>query len=84
MLDQLGAGVGRLHTQAKMINEESTLHVNLLSDMDEDVEAATMGLRQEAKHAEKIREQSSVCKLYLIIAGESALLTFLLVMGFSH
>jgi hypothetical protein len=84
MLDQLGSGVSRLHNQAMLINEESTLHVNLLHEMDEDVESATMGLRQEAKHAERIREQSSVCKLYMIIAGETVLLVFLIIMGFSH
>ena len=52
--------------------------------MESDVESATMGLRQEAKHAEKIREQSSACKLYMIIAAETALLAFLIIMGFSH
>lgn len=67
-----------------MINDESNLHVKLLDDMEGGVEAATMGLRAEAKHAEKIREQSSVCKLYIVIAGLTGLLVFLLVMGFSH
>ncbi|GMH80756.1 hypothetical protein TrLO_g15067 [Triparma laevis f. longispina] len=84
MLDELGSGISRLHDQAQMINDESNLHVKLLDDMEGGVEAATMGLRAEAKHAEKIREQSSVCKLYIVIAGLTGLLVFLLVMGFSH
>jgi len=84
MLDELGNGISRLHDQAQLINDESRLHVKLLDDMEGGVEAATMGLRAEAKHAEKIREQSSVCKLYIVIAALTALLVFLLVMGFSH
>ena len=63
MLDELGNGISRLHDQAQLINDESRLHVKLLDDMEGGVEAATMGLRAEAKHAEKIREQSSVCKV---------------------
>ena len=111
MLDELGSGIGRLHDQALLINDESKvrfeecvndmfhimlmrryltlpvtkqLHVKLLDDMEGGVEAATIGLRAEAKHAEKIREQSSVCKLYVVIAALTGLLVFLLVMGFSH
>ncbi len=83
MIDELSSGVSRLADQARMINEEANLHTNLLDDMETDVEAATVGLRAEARHAEKIREESSTCKLYLIIVGLSALLVFLIIMGFS-
>ena len=84
MLSELGAGVGRLADQARLIEDESKMHVRLLDEMEGGVESATEGLRAEAKHAEKIREQTSVCKLYIVIACLTGLLVFLLVMGFSH
>ena len=84
MLSELGNGVSRLADQARMINDESNLHVGLLNDMEGDVEAATSGLRAEARHAEKIREESSVCRLYLIIIALTVLLVFLIIMGFSR
>jgi len=83
MLSELGQGVSRLLDQSNLINEESKFHVRLLDDMDLDVEKASAGLRAETRHAEKIRQESSVCKLYIIIAALSALLCFLLVMGMS-
>jgi hypothetical protein len=84
MLSELGSGVSRLADQARMINDESQMHVRLLNDMEGDVEEATSGLRAEARHAEKIREESSVCKLYIIIVALTALLIFLIIMGFSR
>ena len=84
LLSEIGAGVGRLAEQARLIEGESKMHVRLLDEMEGGVESATEGLRAEAKHAEKIREQSSVCKLYIVIACLTGLLVFLLVMGFSH
>ncbi|GMI52776.1 hypothetical protein ScalyP_jg7265 [Parmales sp. scaly parma] len=84
MLSELADGVSRLKDQSYMINDESKFHVRLLDDMDVDVEKATAGLRAEARHAQKIRQESSVCKLYIIIAGLTALLCFLIVMGISH
>ena len=55
MLADLGRGVGRLKTQSVMINEETSLHVRLLGDMEGDAERASSGLRNEALHAEKVR-----------------------------
>ena len=54
MLADLGRGVGRLKTQSVMINEETSLHVRLLGDMEGDAERASSGLRNEAQHAEKV------------------------------
>lgn len=54
MLADLGRGVGRLKTQSVLINEETSLHVRLLDDMEGDAERASTGLRSEARHAENV------------------------------
>ena len=59
MIDEIANGVDRLHDRALMINEETTLHKNLLDDMDMDVDKATAGLRQETKHAKKVRRATT-------------------------
>lgn len=59
MLEELGRGVGRLKNQSTMINEETSLHVRLLDEMEGDAERASSGLRAEARHAEKVRQLSS-------------------------
>lgn len=54
MLEELGRGVGRLKNQSTLINEETSLHVRLLDEMEGDAERASSGLRAEARHAEKV------------------------------
>lgn len=56
MLADLGRGVGRLKTQSVMINEETSLHVRLLDDMEGDAERASSGLMTEARHAQKVQK----------------------------
>lgn len=56
MLEDLGRGVGRLKNQSTLINEETSLHVRLLDDMEVDADRASSGLRTEARHAEKVRD----------------------------
>ncbi|CAN0366968.1 unnamed protein product [Ectocarpus sp. 12 AP-2014] len=81
MLADLGRGVGRLKTQSVMINEETSLHVRLLDDMEGDAERASSGLRTEARHAEKIREKSKTFNLYVIILVLSIILAILVFSG---
>jgi uncharacterized protein (DUF3084 family) len=54
LISDLERGVGRLHHQANLIDQEANLHVRLLDDMDIDVDKASEGLRQEARHAERV------------------------------
>lgn len=82
LVSEIGAGVDRLHERALNINEESTLHKNLLDDMDVDVEAATDSLRREAEHANRIRQKSGNCHLYICIAVLFVVLVMLLILGF--
>lgn len=83
MIDELATGVGRLKDQTRMINEEAGMHNRLLDEMDSDVEQAHQGILEETRRAEKIREDRSLWRLYMIIAGLSVLLFLLILMGLS-
>ena len=50
-LDDLARGVDRLGNLANTMNDETTLHVNLLNDLDSSVDRAAMGLRMCAHGA---------------------------------
>ena len=63
-LDDLARGVDRLGNLANTMNDETTLHVNLLNDLDSSVDRAAMGLRAETQHAERVRAQSANCWMY--------------------
>ena len=83
MIDELSTGVGRLKDQTRLIHDEAGLHNRLLNDMDADVERAQQGILEETRRAEKIREDRSLWRLYMIIAGLSVLLFFLILIGLS-
>ena len=83
MIDELGVGVGRLKNQTQLISDEAKLHTTLLSDMESNVEAAQFALDQETRRAELVRENQSVWRLQLIVAGLSILLVLLILMGLS-
>lgn len=51
--------------------------------MDGDVEAATAGLEAETARAMKLKEDQSVWRLYMVIAGLSVLLFVLITTGLS-
>lgn len=83
LLEDLGKGVDRLKMQGLVIRDETGIHHKLLEDIDGDVEAAASSLRMEARHAQRIREQSTVCRLYICIAILLIILVLLLVIGFT-
>lgn len=83
MIDELAAGVGRLKDQSRMINDESKLHTKLLDEMDADVEKAHQGMENETRRAAKLKEETSVWRLYMIIAGLFLLLIILILTGLS-
>jgi len=49
--------------------------------MDEDIEAARLGLETETARAMKLKEDQSVWRLYMIIVGLSILLFLLIMTG---
>lgn len=83
MIDELAIGVGRLKNQTNMIHHETNAHVRLLDEMDHNVDMANQGLEDETRRAMRLKEESSVWKLHLIIVGLSVLLFLLILMGLS-
>ena len=81
MIDELASGVGRLKDQTHMIHEEAGMHNRMLDQMDGDVENARLGLEAETLRAQKLKEDQSVWRLYMIIAGLSFLLFLLIMTG---
>jgi hypothetical protein len=83
MIDELAVGVGRLKNQTHMIHQETNAHVRLLDEMDHNVDLANQGLEEETRRALRLKGESSVWRLHLIIVGLSVLLFVLILMGLS-
>lgn len=83
MIDELSAGVGRLKHQTHAIHDEAGMHVNLLNQMEDNLDMAQQGLEDETARAARLKEDQSVWRLQLIVAGLSILLVLLILMGIS-
>ena len=83
MIDSLAVGVGRLKHQTHAIHDEAGMHVNLLNEMETNLDSAQQGLEDETRRAARLKEDRSVWRLQLIVAGLSILLVLLIVMGIS-
>lgn len=83
MIDELAIGVGRLKNQTVAIGDEARMHVNLLNDMETNLDAAQIGLDEETRRATRLREDQSLWRLQLIVAGLFILLILLILMGLS-
>jgi hypothetical protein len=83
MIDELAVGVGRLRDQTQVIGDEARMHVNLLNDMESNLDSAHDGLDNETRRAARLREDSSVWRLQLIVAGLFVLFVLLFFMGMS-
>jgi hypothetical protein len=81
MIDELAVGVGRLKTQTAAISEEASMHNRLLNQMDEGLDAAYAGLEDETRRAATLREDQSVWKLQLTVAGLVVLLILEIFLG---
>lgn len=81
LIDDLAIGVGRLRNQTSAIGDEARMHVTLLGDMENNLDAAQDSLQEETRRAMRLREDSSVWRLQLIVAGLFILLVFLILMG---
>lgn len=81
MIDELAVGVGRLKHQTHAIHEEAGMHVNLLNEMEVNLDSAQQGLEDETRRAARLKEDQSVWRLQLIVAGLSILLVLLILMG---
>jgi hypothetical protein len=83
MIDELAVGVNRLKHQTVAIGDEAKLHVNLLSDMETNLDAAHAGLEGETRRAAQLKEDQSIWRLQLIVAGLSVVLILLIFLGLS-
>ena len=83
MIDDLAIGVNRLKNQTAAIGDEAAAHVNLLNEMEPGLDTAQAGLESETRRAARLREDRSVWRLQLIVAGQSVLLILLLLLGLS-
>ena len=83
MIDELAVGVSRLRDQTQVIGDEARMHVNLLNDMESNLDSAHAGLEQETRRAAQLKEDQSVWRLQLAVAGLSVLLVLLILAGIS-
>ena len=83
MLADLSSGVSRLKDQTHAIHDEARLHNRLLDEMEDDVDLARRGMEEGALRAARVKEERNLWRLYMIIAGLSVLLFFLILMGLS-
>lgn len=81
LIDELANGVSRLKNQTIMINDETQKQNRMVDNMECDVDTARMGLEAETLRAVKLKEDKSVWRLYLLIAGLSFLLFILVLTG---
>ena len=81
MIDQLAVGVGRLKTQSVAIGEEADAHIHLLDQMDTGLDMAHAQLADETHRAASLREEGSLWRLQLIVAGLFILLVLEIFMG---
>lgn len=83
MIDELAVGVGRLRDQTQIIGDEARMHVDLLNDMEQNLDAAHDGLDAETRRAARLKEDQSVWRLQLIVAGLFVLFILLFFIGMS-
>lgn len=83
MIDELAVGVGRLRDQTQVIGDEARMHVDLLNDMEGNLDSAYDGLDAETRRAARLKEDSSVWRLQLIVAGMFVLFVLLFFLGMS-
>ncbi|VEU44607.1 unnamed protein product [Pseudo-nitzschia multistriata] len=83
MIDELAVGVGRLRDQTQVIGDEARMHVDLLNDMEQNLDAAHGGLDSETRRAARLKEDQSVWRLQLMVAGLCVLFVLLFFMGMS-
>jgi len=83
MIDELAIGVGRLRDQSQLVGDEARMHVQLLGDMEVNLDIAQGGLEAETRRAAQLKEDQSVWRLQLIVAGLSVLLVLLILLGLS-
>ena len=84
MISEIGSGVGRLHKQALEMGLEASLQSKLVDGLETDVENAADDLRDEARHANEVREKTKTFGLYVCAFIELVLIIILIVVVISN
>ena len=82
MIEDISKGVDVLHNQALEIGHETKVQMRILDEMDTNVDRAAVGLSEEAKHADNVRESSNACAMYICIVIEIIAIIILLIVVF--
>ena len=82
MVMDIGRGVDRLHNQAQVIGEEAKKQTGLLDKIDQQVDGATDGLKEETAHAKLVASKAASAYLYLCVALEILAIFILLILMF--
>ena len=83
MIDELAMGVNRLMNQSTLIGQEAESQVRLLDSLEDNLDMAQDELEDETRRAMRVREEKSLCRLYLVIVALSVLLFLLILMSLS-
>lgn len=81
MIDQLAVGVHRLKQQSATIGEEANMQVHLMTDMDANLDLAQASLQNQTQRAASLRQEQSLWRLQLIVAGLTVLLVLEIMWG---
>jgi hypothetical protein len=60
------------------------VHNKIIEDLDQHVDIATEGLKQEAQHAEQVRKSTRMCYMYICVAVEVVILVILIIVWFMN
>lgn len=71
-----------VYWQAIEIGKETKVQTKILDELDLHVDQATVGLKNEAKHAEEVNRKSEVCYMYICIIVEVIVLVILILILF--
>jgi hypothetical protein len=83
MIDELAMGVNRLMNQSTLIGQEAESQVRLLDSLEDNLDMAQDELEDETRRAMRVREEKSLCRLYLVIVALSVLLFLLILLSLS-
>jgi hypothetical protein len=84
MLNELEGYTNRIKQTSITLNNETTIHNNILDQVGKDYLKTSSSLKNEIKYALNTRKtQGGVCQLYIIIIVEFLLLFTLLYFGLS-
>ena len=78
MLEKLLVGVGRLEDQARLIHDEKRLHDHLLDYIKNNVDKAHVGMENETRIIQNLKDNTYRWRIYIIISVLFLLLIILI------